>query len=105
MLREAPRLPAMAQDARDWLHMGIYTLLPGDPVLVFDGSPDDLELVRLVAGRGGASIVVVDPLHGAALSIPVPLPADAHPIIRVMVETAMIDLLAASLWRRADASG
>ena len=105
MLREGPRLPATAQDAPDWSHTAIYTALPGHRAVVFDGTPHDAELVRLVAGRGGASIVVGDPLDGAALSIPIPLAADAHPITRAIVETAVVDLLAAELWRRADASG
>jgi glucosamine--fructose-6-phosphate aminotransferase (isomerizing) len=105
MLREGPRLPATAQDAPDWSHTAIYTALPGHRAVVFDGTPHDADVVRLVAGRGGASIVVGDAVDGAALSIPVPLSADAHPIARAIVETAVVDLLAAELWRRADASG
>ena len=38
MLREAPRITAQAFDTGDWLHAGLYTLLPGDPVLLFSGA-------------------------------------------------------------------
>ena len=38
MLREAPRIAAHAFDTGDWLHVGLYTLLPGDPVLLFSGA-------------------------------------------------------------------
>ena len=51
MLREGPRLPATAQEAPDWSHTAIYTALPGHRAVVFDGTPHDAELVRLVAGR------------------------------------------------------
>lgn len=105
MLREGPRLAAAAQDAPDWSHTAIYTALPGHRALVFDGTPHDAELVRLIDGRGGASIVVGGPVEGAALSIPIPLPEDAHAITRSIVEIAVADLVAAELWRRADASG
>jgi fructoselysine-6-P-deglycase FrlB-like protein len=105
MLREGPRLSATAHDAPDWAHTAIYTALPGHRAVVFDGTPHDAEIVRLVAGRGGSSIVVGDRIDGAALSIPIPLPEDAHPVTQAIVEIAVLDLLAAELWRRADASG
>ena len=44
MLREAPRLDAVAYDTGDWLHVGLYTQYPGDAVLLF---------TRLARRRGG----------------------------------------------------
>lgn len=105
MLREGPRLLATHQDVSDWSHVAIYTSLPGHRVIVFDGTPDDAELVRVVSARGGAAIVIGRPVEGAALTIQTPLPHDAHPIARAIVEIAVVDLLAAELWRRADAAG
>ena len=45
MLREAPRMEAFAWDTGDWLHVGLYTLFPGDGVLLFTGSPADDEAI------------------------------------------------------------
>jgi glutamine---fructose-6-phosphate transaminase (isomerizing) len=105
MLREGSRLAASHQDGSDWAHVAIYTALPGHRVIVFDDTPGAAELVRVVAARGGQSLVVGAPVDGAAITIPVPLPADVHPITRAIVEIAVVDLLAAELWRRADAEG
>ena len=53
MLREAPRIEAFAWDTGDWLHVGLYTLFPGDAVLLFSGSPADDEAIRGGAREGG----------------------------------------------------
>ena len=100
MLREAPRIPAVAFDTGDWLHVGLYTLFPGDPVLLFGGSPADGEAVATIRARGGA-VVSVGPARGDAdAHVPLPEAALEDPAVRALVEPAVAELLAAELWRR-----
>ena len=106
MLREGPRLPATAQDATG---LGAYRDLHG-PARTSGGG------VRRHAARRGARPPRRRarrrehrggrPAGRAPRSrSPSRWPADAHPITRAIVEIAVVDLLAAELWRRADASG
>ena len=62
MLREAPRLPASAHETADWLHTAIYLALPGHRALLMTGSPVDGDVVRVIAGRGGATATVGAPV-------------------------------------------
>jgi glucosamine--fructose-6-phosphate aminotransferase (isomerizing) len=103
MLREGPRIEAIAYDTGDWLHVGLYTLLPGDAVLLFTGSPADDEVVTTVHARHGF-VVAVGPGHpDADLHVPLPDAALSDPAIRALVEPAVADLLALELWRRTTA--
>ena len=104
LLREGPRLPAAAHDATDWSHVAIYTALPGHRVVLFAGSTADEAVIRTVARRGGETVVIGERLPGGARTIGIPLPPDAHPIARAIVEIAAIELVAAELWDRAAAS-
>jgi glucosamine--fructose-6-phosphate aminotransferase (isomerizing) len=103
MLREAPRIEASAWDTGDWLHVGLYTLFPGDVALLFTGSPADGEAIATIHARA-ARVVAVGAAHpDADLHVPLPEPALAEPAIRALVEPAVAELLAAELWRRTDA--
>lgn len=106
MLREGPRLQAQPFDTGDWLHVGLYTLLPGDPVLLYGGAPADGEAIRTIHRRGG-HVVAVGPVRSeeAAADVPIPLPqaAVANRLVRSIVESAVAELLAAELWRRTGA--
>jgi Glucosamine 6-phosphate synthetase, contains amidotransferase and phosphosugar isomerase domains len=97
MLREAPRLPAVAHETADWLHTAVYLALPGHRALLFTGSPADAEVVDTIRRRGGEVVVVGGPAQGAAVSIDVPA---VGPDLRTIVESAMVDRLALELWRR-----
>jgi fructoselysine-6-P-deglycase FrlB-like protein len=88
MLREAPRLPAHANDTGDWLHTGVYLALPGHRALLFPGSAADAEVIDTVRRRGGETAVVA-PQRGG------------DPIRRALVESVVAESLAAELWRRA----
>jgi hypothetical protein len=103
MLREAPRIEAFAWDTGDWLHVGVYTLLPDDAVLLFTGSPADGEAVAVAHARGARVVAVGDDLDGADLRVALPDTVSADPVIRSLVESAVPELLAAELWARADA--
>ena len=103
MLREAPRLPATGQDTGDWLHTAVYLALPRHRALLFGGAPADAEVVRTIARRGGETVVVGEPVDGAALTIPVPTRAAADRFERAIVASVVAELLAAELWRRTTA--
>ncbi len=102
VLREGPRLGAVAFDAGDWLHVGMYTAVPGFRAILFSGTPYDAEIGRVVGERGGQLVAIGRPVDGAALGIghgaSDRMPASA------LVETLVTDLIAAELWRRADAT-
>ncbi len=103
VLREAPRIAASAFETGDWLHVGLYSLFPGDPVLLLAGSPFDEEVIATVHARGGR-VVMVAPERGSA-DVNVTLPAPARDaVVRAIVEPAVADLLAAGLWCRTNAS-
>jgi glutamine---fructose-6-phosphate transaminase (isomerizing) len=130
MLREAPRISALPFDTGDWLHVGLYTLLPGDAVLLFAGSPCDDLAIDTIHARGARAVIVgppptdasaavlpagadvAVPLSGTDAAFPlsgtdaaVPL-AGTSPdawITRTLVGSAVPELLAAELWRRAGA--
>ena len=105
MLREAPRIPALPVDTADWLHVGLYTLLPGGRALLLSGSPDDDEVVSTVSGRGGRTVVVGPAIEGVAVHVPLPDPAPEDSLVRSLVEPVAIELVAAELWARTSAAG
>ena len=102
MLREAPRLPATAFDAGDWLHVGLYTALPGTRVVLFAGTPYDAEVARVVRERGAELLAIGRRVDGAALSLEYPGADD--PLVAALVETPIVELLAAELWDGASAT-
>jgi glucosamine--fructose-6-phosphate aminotransferase (isomerizing) len=104
MLREGPRLPASAWDTGDWLHVGQYTLVPGDPVLLLAGSPADAEAVAVIRARGGRVVAVGGDVPDADVNVPLPERATDDALVRALVESAVPELLAAELWGRASAT-
>jgi glutamine---fructose-6-phosphate transaminase (isomerizing) len=104
MLREAPRMEAFAWDTGDWLHVGLYTLFPGDAVLLFSGSPADDEVIRTVHARGSKVVVVGDNRDDSDLHVPLPVTVTDDEAIRSLVEPAVAELLSAELWARAAAT-
>jgi fructoselysine-6-P-deglycase FrlB-like protein len=103
MLREAPRIPAVAFETGDWLHTGLYTLFPGDPVLLFAGSPEDAGVITTIRERGGLVVAVGPERDGADVHVPLPMAAAEDPVVRAVVEPVVAELLAAELWSRTGA--
>jgi fructoselysine-6-P-deglycase FrlB-like protein len=106
MLREAPRIPAVAFDTGEWLHVGLYTLFPGDPVLLLAGADADGEVIETIRARGGRVVLVGEGsgvADGVDAHVPLPAAALEDPAVRLLVEPAVPELLAAELWRRTDA--
>jgi fructoselysine-6-P-deglycase FrlB-like protein len=104
MFREAPRIEASAYETGDWLHVGLYTLVPGDPVLLSAGSLADDEVVDTVHRRGGVVVSVGAAGPAADVRIPLPNAALMDPLVRALVEPAVSELLAQELWRRTTAA-
>jgi fructoselysine-6-P-deglycase FrlB-like protein len=103
MLREAPRLDASAWDTGDWLHVGVYTCLPGDAALLFTGSLADGEAIAVIHARGARVVVVGEAHPDADVHVPLPDGVVDDPLTRALVEPAVAELLAVELWRRASA--
>jgi glucosamine--fructose-6-phosphate aminotransferase (isomerizing) len=102
MFREAPRLPAEAHDTGDWLHTSVYLAFPGHRALLFSGAATDADVVTAIRRRGGAVVVVGDPVDGATLTIPLPVEPDR--LRRVLVGSVVAELLSAELWARTNAT-
>jgi fructoselysine-6-P-deglycase FrlB-like protein len=100
MLREGPRLPAVAHETGDWLHTAVYLALPGHRALLFAGAEADDEVSRTIARRGGETIVVGPLVEDAAQSIDV---GTFGGLESAIVRSVVAELLAAELWRRTDA--
>ena len=96
MLREAPRISAHAFDTGDWLHVGLYTLFPGDPVLLFTGSSADGEAVETIRARGAVVVSVGGEPRDTDVRVPIPDAALEDPAIGALVEPAVSELLAGS---------
>ncbi len=104
MLREAPRVSAQAFESGDWLHVGLYTLLPGDPVLLFGGAAFDDAAMATAVARGARVVAVGPALKDAAASVRLPDSVLTDDAVRALVEPAVAELLAAELWRRTSAT-
>ena len=104
MLREGPRLPAVATETGDWLHVDVYlTKRPGYRALLFAGSRFDADVLEWAAKRGATVVSVGAAVPRAAAAISYPKAADG--LVATLVETGVPELLAAELWRRATAGG
>ena len=110
MFREGPRIPAQAFDTGDWLHIGLYTVLPGDPVMLYTGADGDPDALRTIRARGGHAVVIGRPAVGGSTPdegevwIPLPQAAVESRLVRSVVESAVAELIAAELWQRAGAT-
>jgi glutamine---fructose-6-phosphate transaminase (isomerizing) len=91
MLREGPRLRAHAWDAGDWLHVGVYTALPGHRAILFPGTRYDDEVTDTVRRRGG-EVICLDPAKVV------------DPMTAAIVGLATVEALAAGIWSRAAAT-
>ena len=102
MFREAPRIPADACETGDWLHVDVYlTRSPGYRALLFPGSRFDGAFMDWVERREGTVVAVGSPVPGAALQIA--YPGSDDPLVPLLVETTVAELLAAEMWARSAA--
>ena len=99
MLREAPRIRAVACETGDWLHVDVYlTRPPGYRAILLPGSRFDAGVVEWLETRGCAFVAIGAPLTRAAVQVG--YPGSRDPLMAVLAETTAVELLAAELWRR-----
>jgi glutamine---fructose-6-phosphate transaminase (isomerizing) len=97
MLREGPRRAAVGCETGDWSHVDVYLTKSLDyRALVFPGSRWDGEAARWLAERGSTIVAVGGAFPGAALTVR--HPGDDDALVRLLVETTVPELIAASLW-------
>ena len=103
MLREGPRIEAAAWDTADWLHVGVYTFVPGETALLFTGSPADGEAIAVIHARSGRVVAVGEGHPDADVNVTLPDGVAGDPVVRSLVQPAVADFLAHELWQRATA--
>lgn len=104
LFREGPRIDADVTDAGDWLHVGLYTALPGYRAVLLSGTPYDRELVDVIHGRGGKVVAVGAAGPDAAdLRIDVPIGSPGG-LQAAFTEPVALSLIAAELWTRVNAT-
>ena len=98
MVREGPRLPAVACETGDWAHVDVYLTRTLDyRALVFPGSRWDAQAVDWLQRRGSTFVAVGGDVAGAASTIR--YPGDGDPDVARFSEVLVPELLAASWWR------
>lgn len=99
MLREAPRIRAVACETGDWLHVDLYLTRPsGYRALLLPGSRFDAGFCEWIERRGCAFVSVGQVVPGASFQVGYPGAADE--LVALLAETTAVELLAAGLWRR-----
>ncbi len=98
MLREGPRLPAVACETGDWSHVDVYLTTSTDyRLLLLAGSRWQDELMRWTAERGSTVVAVGADVEGAAVSLR--YAGDADDDVRLLTEVLVTELLAADRWQ------
>jgi hypothetical protein len=96
VLREVPRLPAVAVAAEDWDHAHAYlTVDPGYVAIVSGPTDADAELLRWVVGRDRQLLALGVPLveGGAGIEFRVD-----DPLVRLLIECPLMESVALRAW-------
>ncbi len=100
MLREGPRLHATACESADWLHVDVYLTEPLDyRALLFARSGADGEVMTWMRDREARVLAVGADTVGATTTVR--YPGDDDPIVRLLAEITVPELVAAALWQQA----
>ncbi len=103
MLREGPRLAAVACETADWSHVDVYLTKSTDYRLVLlAGSRWEPELLDWVGQRGSTLVAVGGDVPGAAATVR--YPHDDLDDLRLLTETLVLELVAAEAWRSGPAA-
>ena len=98
MLREGPRRRADACETGDWAHVDVYLTRSIDyRAVLFAGSRYDDQAMGWLSSRGSVVVAVGADVPGAALSVR--YRDDDDPLVALLTETLVVELLAATWWR------
>lgn len=97
MLREGPRHSADGCETGDWNHVDVYLTKSRDyRAVVFAGSRFDADAVTWMRERRSQFVVVGGHLPGAAMEVR--YPGDDDPIVALLTEVLIAELIAADWW-------
>ncbi|MEY2634863.1 MAG: hypothetical protein RIS75_803 [Actinomycetota bacterium] len=97
MMREGPRVLAVACETGDWSHIDVYLTKTKDyRLVVFPGSSWESQMLDWTTQRKSTVISLGQDLEDAALNIR--YPHDDDEFVRLLVETTFVEILAAHLW-------
>lgn len=100
MLREGPRVAADGCETGDWTHVDVYlSKHPGYTALLFPGSAFDEGVMEWARPRGSRILAVGRPGPRGATPV-APFAGADDPLVASLVEVGVVELLAATWWRR-----
>jgi glucosamine 6-phosphate synthetase-like amidotransferase/phosphosugar isomerase protein len=103
MLREGPRRAADGCETGDWNHVDVYLTKTLDyRALVFAGSRFDADAVQWMRERKSTFVAVGGHLPGAAYELR--YPGDDDPIVALLTELLVVELVAADWWLQGPAN-
>ncbi len=98
MLREGPRLPAVACETGDWSHVDVYLTKTVDyRLLVFAGSRWEAQLAEWTSQRGSTVVGVGGVVPGSQYNLR--YPGDTDDVVRLLTEVLVPELMAARAWQ------
>jgi fructoselysine-6-P-deglycase FrlB-like protein len=100
MVREGPRRAATASETGDWSHVDVYLAKTQDyRVLLLPGSRWDSQAMEWLTLRGSTVVPVGAEVPGAARAVR--YRHDDDPLVRLLTEVTVAELVAASWWAAA----
>ena len=97
MMRECPRRAAVGCETGDWSHVDVYLTRTLDyRAVVFPGSRWDESAAQWLIDRAATVLSVGGEFRGAGSTVR--YPGDDHPLVRLLVETTVVELIAARMW-------
>jgi glucosamine--fructose-6-phosphate aminotransferase (isomerizing) len=98
MVREGPRRAADGCETGDWNHVDVYLTKTLDyRALLFTGSRFDADALRWMSDRGSHVVTVGAEPHEASAAVR--YPGDDDPIVALLTEVLVAELLAAHWWQ------
>lgn len=99
MMREGPRLPAIACETGDWSHIDVYLTKTTDyRMLLFVGSPWEEQLLDWCEQRGSTVVALGADVSGARMSVR--YRHDDRDDVRLLAEPIVAECIAQLIWSR-----
>jgi hypothetical protein len=104
MLREGPRINAIASETGEWSHVDVYLTKSMDyRMLLLPGSPYQLEALRWARERGSTVVAVGEDVPDAAHVVR--YVHDDHTDVGLITEVLVAELVAQQLWTNHSTDG